>query len=58
MNILVICQYYYPEPFRISDICEAMAKRGHEVTVLTGLPNYPEEKFLPIIAIEKKEKNG
>lgn len=42
MKILVVCQYYYPEPFRISDLCEEMVKRGHEVTVLTGVPNYPE----------------
>lgn len=42
MNILVICQYYYPEPFRINDICEEMVKRGHSVTVVTGEPNYPE----------------
>ena len=42
MKILVVCQYYYPEPFRISDICEALVRRGHEVTVVTGVPNYPE----------------
>lgn len=42
MKILVICQYYYPEPFRISDICEALVHRGHEVKVVTGYPNYPE----------------
>ncbi len=41
MKILVICQYYYPEPFRIADICEELVKRGHEVTVVTGTPNYP-----------------
>ena len=41
-KILVICQYYKPEPFRISDICEEMVKRGHEVQVVTGYPNYPE----------------
>ena len=41
MKILVICQYYKPEPFRISDICEELARRGHEVTVVTGVPNYP-----------------
>lgn len=41
MKILVICQHYYPEPFRITDICEQLAKNGHEVTVVTGLPNYP-----------------
>lgn len=41
-KILVICQYYKPEPFRIADICEEMVHRGHEVQVVTGYPNYPE----------------
>lgn len=46
MKILVVCQYYHPEPFRISDICESLVDRGHDVTVLTGLPNYPEGRVL------------
>lgn len=41
MNILVISQYYYPEQFKINDICESLIEKGHSVTVLTGLPNYP-----------------
>ncbi len=41
MKILVICQYYYPEPFRISDTCEELVRLGHDVTVVTGTPNYP-----------------
>jgi glycosyltransferase involved in cell wall biosynthesis len=41
MKILVVCQYYYPEEFQINSICESLAVRGHQVTVLTGLPNYP-----------------
>lgn len=41
MRILVVCQYYYPENFQINDIAEQLAADGHEVTVLTGLPNYP-----------------
>lgn len=41
MKILVICQYYYPEPFRITDICEEWVRQGHSVTIVTGLPNYP-----------------
>ena len=45
MKILVVCQYYYPEPFRISDICEELVKAGHEVFVVTGVPNYPEGKI-------------
>lgn len=41
MKILVVCQYYYPEQFYVTDVCEALVRSGHEVTVLTGLPNYP-----------------
>ena len=44
-HILVISQYFHPEPFRINDICQEWVKRGHKVTVLTGIPNYPEGKF-------------
>lgn len=42
MRILVVCQYYWPETWPSTDICEGLARRGNEVTVLTGLPNYPE----------------
>ena len=42
MKILVVCQHYYPEPFRLPDICETLVRRGHDVTVVTGTPNYPE----------------
>lgn len=41
MKILVICQYYAPEPMRIADICKELVRRGHEVDVVTGVPNYP-----------------
>ena len=41
MKILVFCQYYYPENFQINDICEQLAHDGNDVTVITGLPNYP-----------------
>jgi glycosyltransferase involved in cell wall biosynthesis len=41
MKILIVSQYYYPENFKINDIASELAKKGHEITVLTGLPNYP-----------------
>lgn len=41
MKILVISQYYYPEPFKVHDVCEALVAEGHEVDVVTSLPNYP-----------------
>ncbi|RFU93814.1 glycosyltransferase WbuB [Sphaerochaeta halotolerans] len=41
MKILCVCQYYYPENFQVTPICEQLVADGYEVTVLTGLPNYP-----------------
>lgn len=41
MKILIVSQYYYPEQFQINEIAPALVARGHEVTVLTGIPNYP-----------------
>lgn len=46
MKILMVCQHYYPERFQNQDICEQLVQDGHEVTVLTGLPNY-ETGFVP-----------
>lgn len=46
MKILAVCQHFYPEQFRINDICYELVKKGHDVTVLTGLPNYPKGKVL------------
>lgn len=45
MKILVITQYFWPEEFRINDICKGLKEAGHEVEVLTGLPNYPHGKI-------------
>lgn len=56
MKILVVCQYYYPEPFRITDICETLGEMGHKVTVLTGLPNYPEGRVLDEYRYGRKRK--
>ena len=46
MKILVISQHYYPENFRITDICETLVKMGNQVDVICGLPNYPEGEVL------------
>jgi colanic acid biosynthesis glycosyl transferase WcaI len=41
MRILVLTQYFWPENFRINDVVQGLAERGHDVTVYTGMPNYP-----------------
>jgi glycosyltransferase involved in cell wall biosynthesis len=47
MKLLIVSQYFWPENFRINDLVADMVGRGHEVTVLTGLPNYPAGYFSP-----------
>lgn len=47
MKLLIITQYFWPESFRINDLASGLRERGHEVTVLTGYPNYPEGKLYP-----------
>lgn len=42
LKILVVTQYFWPENMRINNMVEGFVAKGHEVTVLTGLPNYPE----------------
>lgn len=55
-HILVIAQYFYPEQFRINDICTEWVKRGYKVTVVTGIPNYPQGKYYPGYGLFKKRK--
>lgn len=45
MNILIVTQYFWPEDFLINNLSVDLAKRGHDVTVLTGIPNYPKGSF-------------
>jgi colanic acid biosynthesis glycosyl transferase WcaI len=45
MNILVLSQYFWPENFRINDVVQGLADRGHAVTVYTGMPNYPQGRY-------------
>ena len=45
MRILVLTQYFWPETFRINDVVHGLRDLGHEITVLTGMPNYPEGRL-------------
>ena len=56
MKILLVTQYFYPENFKSNDIAFELAKRGYDVTVLTGLPNYPKGKIYKGYGIFKKRK--
>ena len=45
MRLLILSQYFWPENFRINELASELIARGHEVTVLTGQPNYPDGKI-------------
>ena len=45
LNILIISQYFFPENFRINDLVFSLKKKGHNIEVLTGKPNYSKTHF-------------
>jgi len=49
MHILIYSYNYYPEPIGIAplmtELAEGLVKQGHEVRVITGMPNYPQRKI-------------
>ena len=51
MRVLFVTHYFHPEvgapQSRLLDLAEALARRGHDVTVLTGFPNYPDGVVQP-----------
>lgn len=53
-KILVVSQYFYPEQFRINDMCSEWVESGYDVTVLTGIPNYPTGNFFEGYGIFKR----
>ncbi|MGH7142173.1 MAG: glycosyltransferase family 4 protein [Candidatus Saccharimonadales bacterium] len=44
-KILVVCQHFWPESFRINDICDFFVEKDCDLEVLCGIPNYPQGKF-------------
>lgn len=47
MRILVVTQYFWPESFRVNDLVLGLKALGHEIEVLTGMPNYPRGRLFP-----------
>lgn len=62
LKILIISQYFWPENFRINDVATLLAANQCQVTVLTGLPNYPEgaifDGYKSTIPRKEIHKNG
>ena len=65
MRILIYSQNYHPEPLGIAplmtELAEGLAKRGHQVRVVTAMPNYPERTIYPAYrgkGFVQEERNG
>lgn len=54
VHILIVSQYFWPENFRINDLALGLKEKGHSITVLTGIPNYPKGSFFPGYGLFKK----
>lgn len=65
MRILIYSYNYYPEPIGIAplmtELAEGLVKRGHQVRVVTAMPNYPERQIYEAYRgkmFVQEEKNG
>ena len=56
MKILIVTQHFYPENFKINDFCSELIKKGNDLTILTGKPNYPTGKFYKGYSFFSKHK--
>ncbi|MDC0833338.1 Glycosyltransferase [Geitlerinema sp. FC II] len=49
MKILIYSYNYHPEPIGIAplmtELAEGLVRRGHQVRVVTGMPNYPQRRI-------------
>ena len=54
MKLLLISQNFYPENFKSNDIAFTLSKKGYEVDVLTGIPNYPKGSYFESYGLFKK----
>lgn len=57
-KVLVICQHFWPESFRINDLCDYLVEQKYEVDVLCGIPNYPSGKFTEGYSYFKNRKQS
>ena len=58
MKILIVTPHFYPENFRINDFALEFKNRGHKISVLTAIPDYPKGKFYAGYGFIKKSREN
>lgn len=57
MRILILSQWYPPEPaLLLQELAQSLQALGHEVTVLTGFPNYPSGQLYPGYSVRFRQR--
>lgn len=56
MRILIVTPHFHPESFKCNDMAFELQKRGHEVSVMTAIPDYPEGKFFKGYGVFRKRR--
>lgn len=54
MKLLIVTPYFYPENLKVNDMAFELRRRGHQVSVMTPIPNYPAGKFYKGYGLFKK----
>lgn len=56
MRILIVTPHFYPESFKCNDMAFELVRRGHQVSVLTAIPDYPQGHYYDGYGILKRRK--
>ena len=57
LNIIIVTPYYFPENFKINDLSDELTRRGHKISILTPIPNYPGGNYYNGYSLIKKNTN-
>ena len=55
LNIIIVTPYYFPENFKINDLSDELTRRGHKISILTPIPNYPGGNYYNGYSLIKKK---
>ncbi len=55
-RILIFTNHFFPESFKVNDVAFYLQQDKYDVTVLTGIPNYPQGRFYKGYGILKRSR--
>jgi putative glycosyltransferase len=56
MRLLIVTSHFYPENFKCNDMAFELARRGHEVTIMAPIPDYPQGRYFEGYGIFKRRR--